>query len=178
VLALALAFAVGVLLQGMSADTVLAGFPVPLLVTLVGVTLLFSIAECNGTLGRLTSRGVRMCRGQVGLIPPMFFVIGFLLATIGAGATPASALLAPPAMAVAARAGIPPLLMAIATGNGALAGTLSPFAPTGIVANGVMERIGLGGLEWQTYAYNAAAHAIVGLGGFLVLGGCTHGVST
>ena len=170
-LALALAFAVGVLLQGMSADAVLAGFPVPLLVTLVGVTLLFSIAECNGTLGRLTSRAVGLCRGQVGLIPPMFFVIGFLLATIGAGATPASALLAPPAMAVAARAGVPPLLMAIATGNGALAGTLSPFAPTGIVANGVMERIGLGGLEWQTYAYNAAAHAIVGLGGFLVLGG-------
>ncbi len=92
----------------------------------------------------------------------MFFAIGFVVATIGAGATPASALLAPPAMAVAARAGIPPLLMAIMTGNGALAGTLSPFAPTGIVANGVMQRIGLGGVEWQTFAYNALAHTIVG----------------
>ena len=101
----------------------------------------------------------------------MFFAIGFVVATIGAGATPASALLAPPAMAVAARAGIPPLLMAIMTGNGALAGTLSPFAPTGIVANGVMQRIGLGGVEWQTFAYNALAHTIVGFGGFLLLGG-------
>jgi hypothetical protein len=61
--------------------------------------------------------------------------------------------------------------MAIMAGNGALAGTLSPFAPTGIVANGVMERIGLGGVEWQTYAYNALAHAIAGVGGFLLLGG-------
>jgi hypothetical protein len=61
--------------------------------------------------------------------------------------------------------------MAIMAGNGALAGTLSPFAPTGIVANGVMDRIGLGGAEWETYAYNAAAHAIVGFGGFLLLGG-------
>jgi di/tricarboxylate transporter len=93
------------------------------------------------------------------------------VATIGAGATPASALLAPPAMAVAARAGIPPLLMAIMAGNGALAGTLSPFAPTGLVAHGVMERIGLGGVEWQTFAYNALAHALVGFGGFLLLGG-------
>ena len=101
----------------------------------------------------------------------MFFVLGFGIATIGPGGTPTSALLAPPAMAVAARAGIPPLLMAIMAGNGALAGTLSPFAPTGIVANGVMERIGLGGVEWQTYAYNALAHTLVGFGGFVLLGG-------
>jgi di/tricarboxylate transporter len=171
VLSLALAFIVGVLLNGMTADAVLSGFPVSLLITLVGVTLLFSIADCNGTLERVTARAVALCRGRAGLLPVMFFGIGFALATIGAGATPASALLAPPAMAAAGRAGIPPLLMAIMAGNGALAGTLSPFAPTGIVANGVMERIGLGGVEWQTYAYNALAHAIAGIGGFLVLGG-------
>jgi di/tricarboxylate transporter len=35
----------------------------------------------------------------------------------------------------------------------------------------VMERIGLGGVEWQTYAYNALAHALVGFGGFVLLGG-------
>jgi hypothetical protein len=61
--------------------------------------------------------------------------------------------------------------MIIMTGNGALAGTLSPFAPTGIVAHGVMNRIGLGGVEWQTFAYNALAHAPVGFGGFFLLGG-------
>ena len=171
ILSMAMALMVGVYLGGMSPDMVIEGFPTPLLVTLVGVTLLFSIAEVNGTLARVTARAVRLCRGQAGLLPVMFFVLGVVIATIGAGATPASALLAPPAMAVAARAGIPLLLMAIMAGNGALAGTLSPFAPTGIVANGVMERIGLGGVEWQTYAYNAIAHTIVGVGGFLVLGG-------
>ena len=55
VLSLALALIVGVYLGGMSADAVLEGFPVALFVTLLGVTLLFSIAECNGTLARLTS---------------------------------------------------------------------------------------------------------------------------
>jgi di/tricarboxylate transporter len=170
-LAMALALLVGVYLGGMTPDAVLAGFPVSLLVTLLGITLLFSIAECNGTLARVTSRAVRLCRGHAGLLPVMFFALGAIISTIGAGATPASALLAPPAMAVAARAGIPPLLMAIMVGNGALAGTLSPFAPTGIVAHGVMARIGLAGLEWQTFAYNALAHSIVGIGGFLILGG-------
>jgi di/tricarboxylate transporter len=168
---MALAWLVGVYLGGMPVETVLAGFPAPLLVTLVGVTLLFSIADSNGTLARLTGRAVRLCRGHAGLLPIMFFFLGLIIATIGPGGTPASALLAPPAMAVASRAGIPPLLMAIMAGNGALAGTLSPFAPTGIVANGVMARIGLSGVEWQTFAYNALAHTVVGFAGFFLLGG-------
>lgn len=168
---LALALIVGVGLGGMPLNTVLGEFPVPLFITLVSITLLFSIAETNGTLKRLTARAVRLCRGHAGLLPIMFFLLGFVLATIGAGATPASALLAGPAMAVAARSGVPPLLMVLMTGNGALAGTLSPFAPTGVVAHGVMERIGLGGVEWQTFAYNALAHTLVGVGGFLACGG-------
>jgi di/tricarboxylate transporter len=171
VLSLTLAWLIGVYLNGMSVEMVLEGFPTPLFVTLVGVMLLFSIAESNGTLSRLTGRAVSFCRGHAGLLPIMFFFLGLIIATIGPGGTPASALLAPTAMAVAGRAGISPFLMAIMAGNGALAGTLSPFAPTGIVANGVMSRIGLAGVEWQTYAYNALAHAIVGFGGFALLGG-------
>lgn len=171
ILSLAMAWVLGVYVGGMPVNAVLAGFPVQLLVTLVGVTLLFSMSETNGTLSRLTGRAVRLCRGHAGVLPIMFFGVGLFVATIGPGGTPASALLAPPAMAVAARVGIPPLLMAIMAGNGALAGTLSPFAPGGIVASGVMDRIGLGGLEWQTYGYNVLAHAIVGFGGFVVLGG-------
>jgi len=170
-LSMAMALIVGVFLGGQTPSAVLEGFPIDLTVTLIGVTLLFSIAECNGTLARLTRHVTRACRGHAGVLPIMFFALGFVVATIGAGATPASALLAPPAMATAARAGVPPLLMAIMAGNGALAGTLSPFAPTGIVAHGVMQRINLGGVEWQTFAYNAMAHTLVGFGGFLLLGG-------
>ncbi len=171
VLSLALALLVGVALADMSPAQVLEGFPVDLFITLLGVTLLFAIAEVNGTLARLTERAVRLCRGHAGALPVMLFVVGFIVATIGAGATPASALLAPPAMAVAARAGVPPLLMAIMAGNGALAGTLSPFAPTGVVAHSNMDALGLGGYEWWTFTYNALAHALVGFGGFFLLGG-------
>lgn len=171
VLSLALAMIIGVFVAGLEPSAVLEGFPSDLLVMLLGVTLLFAIAETNGTLARVTAGAVRLCRGRAGLLPIMFFFVGFALATIGAGATPASALLAPPAMAVAGRAGIPPFLMALMAGNGALAGTLSPFAPTGVVAHGVMERIGLGGVEWQTFLYNAFAHALVGFVGFLAFGG-------
>jgi hypothetical protein len=74
-------------------------------------------------------------------------------------------------MAVAARAGISPFQMAVMAGNGALAGTMSPFAPTGLVAHGVMAQIGLGGYEWYTFAWNALAHGVVGVGGFFAFGG-------
>ena len=171
VLAMAMAWLIGVYLGGMSVGMVLEGYPTTLLVTLIGVTLLFSVANSNGTLSRMTARAVRLCRGNAGLLPVMFFFLGMIVATIGPGGTPTAALIAPPAMAVAARARISPFIMAIMAGNGALAGTLSPFAPTGIVANGVMERIGLGGVEWYTYGYNAFAHALVAFAGFALFGG-------
>jgi di/tricarboxylate transporter len=171
VLSMSLALIIGVFFGDMSPGMVLSGFPVNLFTTLLGVTLLFSIAESNGTLSRVTGRAVALCRGHAGWLPVMFFMVGFGIATIGAGATPASALLAPPAMAIAGRAKIPPLVMAVMAGNGVLAGTLSPFAPTGIVAHGVMEQIGLGGVEWYTFAFNALAHALVGVGGFFLFGG-------
>ena len=99
VLALALAWLIGVYLGGMSVATVLEGFPTPLLLTLIGVTLLFSVANCNGTLERMTGHAVRVRRGRAGLLPIMFFALGMVVATIGPGGTPTSALLAPPAMA-------------------------------------------------------------------------------
>jgi di/tricarboxylate transporter len=80
-------------------------------------------------------------------------------------------MLAPMAMAVAARASIPPFLMAIMVGNGAQSGSLSPCAPTGIIVTGLMSKIGLPGYELQTYLANLAAHAIIAFGGYLLLGG-------
>jgi Na+/H+ antiporter NhaD/arsenite permease-like protein len=101
----------------------------------------------------------------------MFLVLAAALASIGPGNIATAALLTPMAMATAARAGIPLFLMAIMVGNGANAGSLSPFAPTGIIVNGLMARIGMTGYELQTYAANALAHVAVALGGYFLFGG-------
>jgi di/tricarboxylate transporter len=171
IVCLAFAWIVGVLMGGMTVGDILDGFPTPLFVTLAGVTLLFSMARGNGTLERLTERAVRLCRGHTGILPIMFFFLALGLATIGPGSIGATALLAPPAMAVAARTGIPFFLMAVMIGNGALAGSLSPFSPTGVVANSVMDRMGFPGLEWITFYNNILGHTLVAFGGYAVLGG-------
>jgi di/tricarboxylate transporter len=114
---------------------------------------------------------VRVCRGNTGLIPVMFFALGCAIASVGPGNVATAAMLAPMAMAVAARAAIPAFLMAIMVGNGAQSGALSPVAPTGIIVNGFMEKIGLDGWEFETYWTNLAAHALVAFAGYLALGG-------
>ena len=129
------------------------------------------MAQCNGTLERIAHQAVRLCRGNCGTIPVMFFVLAAALASIGPGNIATAALLAPLAMATAVRSGIPLFLMAIMVGNGANAGALSPFAPTGIIVNGLMARNGLPGFEAQTYLYNLAAHALVAFAGYALFGG-------
>jgi hypothetical protein len=71
VLAIAMAWIVGVFIGGMPAGTIMAGFPSQLFLTLTGVTLLFTLAQCNGTLEQRTRRAVRVCRGNRGAIPIM-----------------------------------------------------------------------------------------------------------
>ena len=170
-LALALAWIIGVYVGDLPLREVTAGFPVSLFLTLAGVTLLFAQAHVNGTLDIVAHNAMRLCRGRVGVVPIMYFVLGALLASAGPGNIATTGLLAPMAMATALKMRISPFLMAIMVGNGCNSGSLSPLAPTGIIVAGLMERIGLPGMQLQTWGFNLLAHAIVGFAGYLLFGG-------
>ena len=170
-LAISLAWVVGVYIAGLSPNEVMSGFPTRLFLTLTGVTLLFSQAQANGTLDRIARRAVQYCRGNVGIIPIMFFGLAFVLASIGPGNIAATALVAPMAMAVAGQVGIPVFLVAIMVGNGANAGSLSPIAPTGIIVNEIMADVGLAGFELHTYLNNMVAHTVIAFVAYFLLGG-------
>jgi di/tricarboxylate transporter len=171
VVSLALAWIVGVYMGGMPLAKVIGTFPIDLLLNLVGVTLLFGMANNNGTLGRMAARAVAMCKGNAGIIPIMFFFIAVTLSSIGPGNIATTAILAPMAMAVGVRAAIPPFLIALMVGNGAQAGALSPFAPTGLIVSKNMDAIGLPGHETQTYLNNLMAHAVVTFVAYFIFGG-------
>jgi Na+/H+ antiporter NhaD/arsenite permease-like protein len=170
-LALVFAWVIGVYLGGMELKAIHAGFPTNLFLTLVGVTLLFAQAQVNGTLERITHRGVRLCRGSLALMPVMFFFLTLAIATVGAGNIAGAALVAPMAMATAGRVKIPAILMLVMVGHGALAGSVSPFAPTGIIVNNLMAKVGLGGREWQTFVFNLLACVATAVIGYLIFGG-------
>ena len=170
-LAIALAWVIGVYFGHLPLREVTAGFPIDLFLTLAGVTLLFSQARVNGTLDIVAHNAVRLCRGRVGLVPVMYFALGAALASAGPGNIATTGLLAPMAMATALRMNISPFLMAIMVGNGCNSGSLSPIAPTGIIVTGLMNRIGLGGHEVYSWLFNMLAHAIVAFGGYMIFGG-------
>jgi Na+/H+ antiporter NhaD/arsenite permease-like protein len=143
------------------AEAVLGGFPSSLFLTLAGVTLLFSLADVNGTMGRAAERLIGTARGSARLVPPLVFLMAGLVATVGPGAIASVALVAPMAMAVTRRAGIPPFVTALMVANGANAGNLSPLSAVGVIANTRMAAAGLGGHEWKVFAANFLAHVLV-----------------
>jgi len=160
VVAIPLAWAASIY-GGRTAEAVLSGFPSALFVTLAGVTLLFALAETNGTVAQLAVRLTLLARGRARVLPVVFFFIACTLSTLGPGAVPAVALIAPLAFATAGAAAVPAFLTALMVANGANAGNLSPFSAVGIIANTRMASVGLGGHEWKVWAANFLAHAVV-----------------
>ena len=169
-LGLAFAWLIGVYAAGLRVDAIMAGFPTSLFITLTGVTLLFAIAETNQSLEALATRALRLARGSARVIPLLLFLIAGLLSSVGPGAISTVALLAPLAMIMGSRVGVPPFLTALMVANGANAGNLSPFSSVGIIANGAMAKGGLVGYEWRVWFANFAAHVLVGVAAYVWLG--------
>ena len=130
VLSIALAWIVGVYIAGLPVATIMSGFPSQLFLTLTGVTLLFALAQTNGTLERITRQAVGLCRGNCGTIPVMFFLLGAALASIGPGNIATAALLAPLAMATPAGRGSRSFSWRSWSATERTPASLSPFAPT------------------------------------------------
>ena len=171
VVAMAFAWMIGVGLAGQKPDQIAGGFPSSLFLTLVGVTLLFSLAETNGTLERLAHRAVRMAGGSARLIPIVFFLIALVLSSIGPGAISSVALVIPLAMVIATRAGVPRFLTALVVANGANAGNLSPISAVGVIANTKIAEAGLGRHETKVWLANLIAHVVVSAAAYVMLGG-------
>jgi di/tricarboxylate transporter len=142
-LAFVAAFVVGTLSVGLTTDDILGGFPAELVLTLIGVTYLFAIAQNNGTVDLLVRGAVRLVGGHIAAIPWIMFFVTALLTAIGALSPAAVAIIAPIALSFAARHGINPLLMGMMVIHGAQGGGFSPLSVYGITVNEIVEGEGL-----------------------------------
>ncbi|MCC6201833.1 MAG: C4-dicarboxylate ABC transporter [Gammaproteobacteria bacterium] len=160
-LAVALAWVIGVYAADLSAAKVLGGFPSSLFLTLTGVTLLFAIAEVNGTLHGLAQRALHLARGDRRIVPFLLFLIACLLSATGPGSISSVALVIPVAMSIGISMRLPPFLIALMVANGANAGNLSPISAVGIIANSRMAIAGISGEEFKVMLANLLAHVLV-----------------
>lgn len=168
--AITAAWLIGAGPAGMKPDAIMAGFPVSLFLTLIGVTLLFGIAEVNGTLGQLAHRSIGLVRGSRTWIPPLVFVLATALSSVGPGSISTVALLIPLAMVIGRRVGVSPFLMSLMVANGANAGNLSPVSSIGAIANAGMARAGLLHVEGKVWIANLLASAVVAFAAILIFG--------
>jgi Na+/H+ antiporter NhaD/arsenite permease-like protein len=147
-LSLAMAWVLGYFIAGMNPAEILAGFPVSMFIVLVSISYFFGIASHNGTLEKITQLLVELVKGRRVLFPLVFFFLAVVLSTLGAGNIGAVALLAPVAMAVAEKTMLGAFFMSVMLIGGANAGTFSPFAFTGVIANGLVAKLGLSMDPW------------------------------
>ena len=90
---------------------------------------------------KVSAHAIRACRGNTALLPLIIYVLVSVLTSIGPGNIAATALMAPIAMAIATRVGISAFLMTLLVVGAANGAAFSPFAPTGIVSNGLIEKM-------------------------------------
>ena len=183
-LSIASAIVVGGVWVDLNAAKVMNSFPLGLFMILVGVTFLFALASTNGTMEKLAAYALRACGGQPAWVPLITYVLVTLLTTIGPGNIAATALVAPVAMAIAARVGLSAFLMTLLVVGAANGAAFSPFAPTGIISNGLIAKMApqlsslqeswtLDRLAWKIYFNAEYCQGIVNIGGFLIMGGWT-----
>ncbi len=160
-IAIVAAYAVGVLLAGLTVAQVTAQFPANLFFILLGATLLFSIVRVTGTIDLLAAWAERLSQGKRVRVPVLMFALTAVLATAGAFTPAAVAIVAPVALALGARFGISALAMGLVIVQGANAGAFSPVNPFGVVANDMLARANASGDSLALYLYCFLFNAVV-----------------
>ncbi|MFD7309494.1 SLC13 family permease [Promicromonospora sp. NPDC059942] len=170
-LAYVAAWFVGVFALHMDEKEVLGGISADLVLTLIGVTYLFSIAKNNGTVDLIVSQAVRAVGGRVALIPWVMFAVTALLTAIGAASPAACAIIGPVALGFARRYKINPLMMGMFVVHGAQGGGFSPISIYGTITNSVMADVGYEGTEMGVFIASLAINTAMAVVLFLALGG-------
>ncbi|WP_193095438.1 SLC13 family permease [Brevibacterium sp. FME17] len=132
---------VGGLVLHQAPEEFLAGFPVDLFLTLVGLTYLFGFAQNNGVIEVIVNWCVKLVGGRTALMPWIFFALTAIL--ISLGALFAVAIIAPLALSFARKHRINQFMVGLLVVHGALAGAFSPISVYGIFINDYLARNGL-----------------------------------
>lgn len=158
VMGLVASFGVGYFMLGMSDRQILDAFPATIVLTIIGVTYFFSMAQRNGTIDLIVKGCVRLVRGRMLLLPWVFFLIAAALTSLGTFSPAAIALLAPAAIGFAYESRIHPVVMGAFIVNGAHAGGFSPLSVAGVLVHDIALRNGFpisqAGLFLASFALN------------------------
>lgn len=165
----AAACGVGVWLAGMPLKAVVAGFPVGIMVLLVGVTYFFGIAQANGTIDRVIEAALGRVGDNAVRLPFVFFALTGGIAAMGSPL--AGLVMAPVGMPIARKYGVDPMLMGLAIGTGFSAGGFAPTSLFGIVTYGTARQANIDLNPLTLFAVAVVANLALLVAAFVVFGG-------
>lgn len=128
---------------GIATGEILKGFNPNLFINLMGITLLFSILNKNGTIELLAKKIVGLAGKNIFLIPIVIFLMGAFLSGIGPGSIPLLAIMPAIAIPLAKARGYNPLMLAIIGCAGCFGGRITPITPEGLLSFDLLRQSGL-----------------------------------
>lgn len=169
VLMFSAAAGVGVWMAGMSIDKVVAGFPIGILVLLVGVTYFFSVAQVNGTIDHIIGLAISKVGDRAFFLPLAFFALTVGISAMGSPL--AGLVMAPIGMPLAKKYSIDRMLMGIAIGSGLSAGGFAPTSLFGIVTYGTARAAGINLDPLILFTVALAANVLLLATAYILFGG-------
>ena len=156
-------------LGGMGAGDIYKGFPYKLFATLLGTMLFFSLLQQNGTLEKISKRLISICGKNTFLVPIIVYVVSFVLSAAGPGAISVQSVTVIFAVSLAVQMKVSPVLMGVMAILGAVGGTASPIALTGIIVGDLLTEMGIEGLGTPIFIGVSVSNLICAIVVYVVL---------
>lgn len=170
-LSLAMIFLVGSFVMKENLADIYRGFPVDLMILLVGVTYLFGIAVSNGTVEQVVTAVAGRLEHRRALIPWMVFVVAAAPTLVGALGSAGAALVAPIALRLAERCSLDRRMIGLMVLHGAACGNFSPLNALGTIVLQGTTRAGLEISATALFLGNIGYNLVLGLVIFCCFGG-------
>lgn len=148
--ALGLSFFLG-LAGGVSSKNILAGFPSSLFLTLLGTMFFFCLLQDNKTLELLSRKLVSLVGDKTFLIPVIIYLVSYVMSAAGPGAISVQSVMIIFAVSLAVQLEANPILLGSMAILGAVGGTTSPIALSGIIVKDLTSGMDLGNVAWTTF---------------------------
>ena len=146
-----LAFILG-LIGGVKTNVILGGFPSKLFITLLGTMFFFCLLQDNHTLELLSKKMVSLVGKRTFLIPIIVYVVSYGLSAAGPGAISVQSVMVIFAVSLAVQMKASPVLLGGMAILGAVGGTTSPIALTGIIVTDLTAEMGMSGMAAPVFA--------------------------
>lgn len=146
---------------GIGTKVLVSGFPSSLFLTLLGTMLYFSILQENGTIEKVSYRLVSLVGERTFLIPIMLYAVAFIMSAAGPGAISVQSIMILFGVTLALQLDANPLFFALMSYLGAVGGTTSPIAFTGILISDLSVEAGITYPAARVFAGIAAANLVL-----------------